>query len=501
MILSSFLGALLRMLVRLATAPLGLAGLLRRIGGVDAEVIGKHHERDRSTAVIQGALSCLNWLYISIVATFALTVLFQAEHDEIVWCAAVAMVIASMIGGVDLMIIRAAWAWHGMASLRQAGLDMAISWLQRLLPAILLSVRFGLSYLTASLLAALLLLFVVHLDLEQDVRRFNHQQNSALFDSASATVDARIADQRTNATRAEGHLTNLEAAEVQARAVDVQPGDIGVTVENEKIQTLQAKQTAASAEGQQYRQLAINEKLGRGEGTSGVPGAGPVYEADIAHAALAEQAAAQFADEVAKERVLLAAAQHRQDAARADAEQQKNARLSELAAQIAVARGDLETTHAAFDQAIRTREAAITELVEKNPAYVPLSNGPIEMFKSFHRVVADPGIDWWMRLIKYVAMGLELTAVLAKLLIRIPGSYSTEIAAEDCLIEPFRKLTEIQRVQMTLTAALRRHAASLNASLSGFARRVPPQQPPRRGADRGGTRRTAPSAQRTVRNE
>src|SRR3984957_67336 len=190
MIIWNIIGAL-NAAVRLTSTPIfsALAGLLYRIGGVDAELIRQRPERDRSTALFQGLLTILNWLYITTVATFALAILFQVERDEIIWCAPMAALIATLIVGVDLMVIRAAWAWHGMTSLKQAGFQPIGGILQRALSAILLLLRFGLSYLTARLVAALLLLHIVHADLVQEARRANHQQNSAIYDAATPSVD------------------------------------------------------------------------------------------------------------------------------------------------------------------------------------------------------------------------------------------------------------------------------------------------------------------------
>jgi hypothetical protein len=501
MIGTSFIAAALRCVLRLLTAPLGLVGLLLRIGGTDAEEIRKHGERERSTAVIQGALSLMNWIYVTIVASFALSVLFPPPAGNSIWCAAVAMVIASMICGIDLMIVRAAWAWHGMASLRQAGLVTSTAWVQRLLPAALLTLRFCLSYETAQLVAMLLLLHVVHPDLVQDVQRFNHQQEQSLYDDATKTVDSIITGQNADAAAADERLTKLEADMANVRAIDTNPGGQDVTAANEEVRMLEASQGTAIAEAQRYRQLAISEKLGRGEGTSGVAGQGPVYESDIDHAALADQAAARFADQAAKARQARDAAQQRQDAARADAEQRKDARLTELAAQVAAARKARDAVHATVAATILARQDTITGLVAKNPAHLPPSNGPVAMFKAFRRVAADPGIAPWITMIMFVAMGLELSAVLAKLLIRIPGTYSTDLAAKDILLYPLRKLAEIQRVQASLADAMRRHAASLNAR-AGFARRDrQQQQPPARGTGRGGNRRVAPPGRQAGRND
>jgi hypothetical protein len=90
------------------------------------------------------------------------------------------------------------------------------------------------------------------------------------------------------------------------------------------------------------------------------------------------------------------------------------------------------------------RERIIREAVEADPTYVPKDEGFIARLRALRQLMGDPEIAIIVALFDLAFFGIELAAVLSKILTKVPSTYAVMLASEEHL-SAFHAAKELAR--------------------------------------------------------
>lgn len=425
------------------------------ISGVDTGIIARCPDRDRSYAKLQGWLTILNWIYLTAAISFGLAILVDGSLGSTALDLILSMVIAGLVVGFDAVMMRAVWAWQGLSDLRKAGLKLRAASTPGIVKAIFIVVRLGMSFVFASLLSALLVLHLFREDITQTMRSEMMAMNRPIFALAERQVDQMIAAAQTAVDRESRRIASLNEQRQVLRASTIQDDD---ALQIQKtIEALSTQKTAAEADLAKARQMAANEADG-GPGAR-IRGRGPAWAAYTQEAATANAKVKYLDSQLSAARAAMEAFQR-----------QKDTELAENSVALADAVRTRSANDAQLSHLMMDRNAVVQEIARQNPQYAVTNQGLVGQFRSLDLLAQDTSIAWWLLLFKVAIIGLELTAILAKLLNPIRTTYALMIASADYVISPMRELGEIQKRQMETVASVETYAEQMNQALASVHR-------------------------------
>ena len=378
--------------------------------GTDPELLRQAPPRDHASVMTIALIMVLVWIWQTLVFTLTAHMLADEMQHFRPEFAAVAALLATVVLLVDsYAIVRSAHYMQGLAQLKRGGLDVPGHLGLQIRNGLQSVFRVALATVFAQLAAVAVMLWIFAPEI------LHRLALNAL--RANAPIEQRIAaDYDATSNRMITEIGQLTAAKAKAQTdagafrLDALQGPVEDPELKPAIDTVRrAEQTRLEAERRLAR-IPVRDELAR-------------------------RAAAQ---RLAAKRAELLQAQNRVDALRAQAQatldqrqEAVQARLSETQAaeQRHAARIDaLEKAHAVR---VAGRESSIRATMEKDPAFQTPDRGLLARAGALGQLMEDPWTFTVATLIHLALFGIELAAVLCKLLTCVPSAYAVTLASEE----------------------------------------------------------------------
>ncbi len=396
-----------------------------------------------------------------------LSVLFPFSQEAMVFCVAVSLVIASLLIGVDVLMIRATWALHGLGALRSVGSKFG-GGVKRAFTAVMYFVsRVGISYSVARLIAMLLMNWLFAPDILAEIHKQNLRDNAPIVIMERQRAEETIANQRAFVTSVSHGLTGVRNALQSMPNLDQTAEEPELKSAVEKLSRLETAKAAEEENALRFTRMSIHELRGLHDNTSesGLKGPGDWYKARLEEAKLASSRAEEIGRQIDASRqqvVQLRVAKANEDR---DARQRADAQRTDLVSREASTEASLNAAQKKLLELEASKEAAILAAVRDSENYATEDQGPLARFAALYRLMLQPSTKWVLTLFEFFIMGLELTSILAKMLILIPTTYAVNIAANDFLQAPMIAVGNVEKTREDVVVEIWSHAAKANRVL------------------------------------
>lgn len=386
--------------------------------GVDPKLLLQGPPRDRAAVVTIGLIMLGVFAWQATAFTFTGHMFLAAPGELRPELIAVAILFAGLIMLMDgYMVIKSSWWVLGIEQLKRGGLELPGYQAAKIKNAVLNVVRIALALIPAEFITLGVALFIFQAELVQILNADAVQRNAPLYQHIASQDDADTTQQtdRLKALRTALEQSTANAEALRADALRVPADDPELTALTGRVPALEAAVLEA-----ERRVAALPPATSRAEATRRIIAQRLLgaRRADLAKVQ-ADQAAMRLRADTARQGHGSTVAGGLEGANRAIADYQT--RITALSA---------EVVERAASRADRIRAA-----VERDATYVPPERGILARLQ----VLAKLGEDKWnftfLLLLHAFFLGIELAAVLTKVLSSVPSSYAVRLAGEEYATE------------------------------------------------------------------
>ena len=378
--------------------------------GVDPELLRRCPPRDRSSVVTITLLMLAIWLWQTLAFSLTAHMLLDEMHRVRPDLVAIAALLAGVVMLVDsFTIIRSSWFLSGIAQLQRGGLEIPGAAAARIKNGLQLVFRLPLAGVLAQLAAIGFMLYCFTAEISRGLEVNATAENAPIaeqvakvYDAGSVRLETEIKDLRAASTTA-----TTDASRYRLDALETAPEDPELKPAIEQVRRAESAKTDAE------RRLAQVPR--RDEAARRI--AGQRLGARKAELQTAQARVDKLRSDAASALVQRrAAVQGRLDETLA-ADQRRQARIDAL-----------EKEHAAR---LAAREDTIRQAMLRDPGYRPPDRGLLARVKVLAQLMQDPWVFTVATLLHIGFFGIELGAVLCKVLTSVPSFYAVTLAGEE----------------------------------------------------------------------
>lgn len=386
--------------------------------GVDPELLMQGPPRDRAAVVTIGLimLGVCAWQGTAFAFTAHMFLAAPGEvRPELLAVAALFAVLIMLMDG--FMVIKSSWWFTGIEQLKRAGMELPGYTAAKIKNGVLTVVRIALALVPAEMITVGVALFIFQVELIQVLNAEAVQRNAVVIrqiterdDADTGRMTERLAALQTARTQA---AANAEA--LRGDALRVEAADPELAAGTARVTALEAAKLEA-----ERRLAALPPATSRGDATRRAIAQRllAARRADLERTLREQEALRQRVDASRQDRGATVATRLK-EATEAEADYQT--RVTVLAEEVA--------------QRATGRAERIRTAVERDAAYVPPERGILARMRVLAKLTDDGWNFTLLLLLHAFFLGIELAAVLSKVLSAVPSSYAVRLAGDEYATE------------------------------------------------------------------